>query len=209
LDLYRSSSQSAGSSQMLVDALYEGVSFLISEIDESTGSWRNSIVATAKSARALSSFERLLRASLSDLPFRLSWAAEQNHESSALRRLIDQNSAVASLLFSTREQLDLETRKAPDAKASRRPLENYVITSIAIFYLFMLLGVIEFIWLSRVARQVEHWAYSWQQLSIPLILAVIALPFIVTTVVLREFDRTPRWYSYVLRVLPILAGDQK
>lgn len=113
LDLYAASSASSASTDHLVDTLYGGVSYLTSEIDEEQGSWKQSVVATAKAARTLSSFERLLRASLADLPIRLSWAASQAQENTSARALIVRNTAIAGDLRETKVALDSAVIQIP------------------------------------------------------------------------------------------------
>lgn len=208
LDLYSMSTLSSGSSQVLIDSLYEGVSFLSSEIDQASGSWKESIVATAKAAHALSAFEHLLRAPLADLPIRLSWAATQSQEGTATHILIERNAQISSELYQTRADLVVEQAKVPELEAKKKPLENYTIISIAAFYILILGCISEAIWLTGHGHKFIRWAKDWQQLSIPAGIALAILPLAVISIVLSEFDRSPRWYRYLQKLIPKLGESE-
>ncbi|MBK7164282.1 MAG: hypothetical protein IPH81_03045 [Candidatus Microthrix sp.] len=182
--------------------LFRGVEQLLATYDVRSGTWRESVPATAKAAKAIALFTNQVNPAVSDTIRSLTKSRDIVLRSSALERFQTRILEVSG---------DLDQQKSK--LAAQEPLlrMRYRTENLAIFlflasYTLALGLAVSLIAAQELIDELLDWSTAWRELAIPAGTALLLLPAYVVVQMLDSYGREPRWLIWGRKNLPFVKG---
>lgn len=202
LQLHESSQGTADDLEMI---LFRGIGYLLDQYDRDSATWRGSIVATAKAAKAVAQFDTKASPAIVDAIRSITARRVQTSSARAMELLLTRNRALTEELAEARSGREA-TRSALGAfETGARRLQNWILVGIASVYVLLVLAVVLTLNAFSALDNAVKWVADWQEASVPLALCVVMLPLLLITIALSQFGREPAWLRFVREHLRFLA----